>query len=185
MSSFTFRVSTGTGAVRWTDSLCAKKRRQPLIFVILSVYITSKYFRTCATVLIQYSSSAVQCHGNESCIVPLYWDWGANVSGWGKMTLKASEYWLLLYLPIIALAYQLSKSTHCTYYHYYHIAGLLEGNVGRYFQQEWSWYWAPGVVTRVYARWLRVWGLNVGKDTIFLSSRKCPELAMWPTKPSF
>ena len=37
-----------------------------------SMYIASKYFRTCATVLIQYSSSAVQCHGNESCIVPLY-----------------------------------------------------------------------------------------------------------------
>jgi len=34
------------------------------------------------------------------------------------MTLKASEYWLLLYSPTIAVAYQLSESTHCTYYHY-------------------------------------------------------------------
>jgi len=31
------------------------------------------------------------------------------------------------------------------------MAGLLEGNVGRYSQQEWSWYWLPAVVTRLYA----------------------------------
>jgi len=178
MNSFTFKVSIGTGAVRWTDSECTEKHRQPIIFIILSMYIASKYFHTCAIVLIQYSSSAVQCHGNDSCIVPLYWDWGANVSGLGEMTLKGSEYWLLLYSPTITLAHQLSESTHCTYYHYYQMAGLLEGNIGRYSQQEWSWYWAPGVVTRLYARWLSVWGLIVGKDTTFLSS-------LSPTIPCF
>jgi hypothetical protein len=65
------------------------------------------------------------------------------------------------------------------------MAGLLEGNVGRYSQQEWNWYWASGVVTRLYARWLKVWALIVGKDITFLSSPRCSELAMLPTKPSF